>query len=1129
MQCAACQHENESGSGFCERCGASLERRCGACGESLSPAARFCPYCGVRLDGAGSASAPTSSHGRGEAPPPGVRGSPLAEHAAGERRQLTAMFCDLAGFTDLAQRFDPEELREILLPYQEACARGIGRFDGHIAQYLGDGVLAYFGFPRAHEDDAERAVRAALAIQAALAELNEHGAVLGTPGIRARIGIHTGLVVVTRIGDGAHQETLAVGDAINIAARLQGLAEPGGILISQTTLKLVSGLFVTRDLGTPALKGVTEAIPVHAVIGSARLGPRFAVLRSLTPLTGRDRELRQLVDRWKQVEAGDGQVLMVSGEPGIGKSRLLHAFQQALAESPHLTLELRCSAHAAGSAFQPVIELYELGLGFSAEDAPEVKLAKLEAVLPRVPGLPLEDVVPYVAALLALPPSKRFPLEHMAPELQREKTLEALVTPTLALARERPLLVACEDLHWSDPSTLQLLGRLIDRIPGRRILMVLTFRPSFEPPWTLPPAWRRPLVLSGLTREETRVLVEAAVGGQGRLPERLVDRIVERADGVPLFAEELARSVVDSGMVVEQDGRFAFHGQLEDLRIPATLQDSLMARLDRLSAAKRVAQLVSILGREFPFSLIEAVSDLEPATLHGGLAQLVQAEILLEQGVPPHSTYVFKHALLQDTAYGSQLKSVRRQLHARVVEILEERFPQRVAAEPEDMARHCAAGGLIPRAVSYYQQAGEQTVARLSNSEAIEYYRKALELLLTLPQDDQRHQKEIELRLALGGPLAALRGYDDPECVASCERVEALCHAIGDGPQQLPALLGLTLYNVNRAHLPRAREYAESLLRIAEPLGVAGLRVAGHMIKGTASLTSATVSEACHDLEKAIEIAQTADLPAPSKPFDVDPLTVAYTAYAIALVVAGKPERARASSERGIRRGRELGHPRTLASALVNSSMAFTFLEDAERTRALTDECLEVVEGRGFHSVECSARVQAGWARARLGDLEGVRVVEQGLELARTSGALAGLTQLYFIAAETYSLAGRFAEAFEALESGRKLMERTGEWIGYGPQIPTTRAHILLASAGAGSEEVERLLLEGFELWGLSHAPWMQLGCAILLGRLAPATGRTAEAGDRLAGIYGAFSEGFETGRLREARALLKELGRDPG
>src|SRR5262245_27666925 len=580
MRCVDCRHENAIGSRFCERCGGSLERRCSACDREVSGAAQFCRHCGAPLCA-------------------GMAPDAVDERHASERRQLTAMFCDLQNYTDLAQRSDPEELSEILLRYQRVCAEAIERYEGHVAQYLGDGVLAYFGFPRAYEDNAERAVRAALAIQAAFSRLEPEGAAAGSDGMRARIAIHTGPVVIARMGDEAHEETLALGDPINVAARLQALAEPGGVLISERTRQLVPGLFVTRDLGVPALKGVSEPIRVYAVLDRAQVGPRFSGRPTLTPLVGRKWELRRFLDGWARAESGCGQVLLLSGEPGMGKSRLLHEFQRALGQAPRFTLELRCSPYAKGAAFQPLIELYEQGLGFEAGDAPEARVVKLETVLGQIAGLERAEVVPYLAALLSLPPSARFPLEHMAAEVQREKTLEALVAPILCLAEQHPVLFAVEDLHWSDPSTIQLLGGMSERIADRRVMLVLTFRPGFEPPWALPPVARRSCVLSPMSRAEARQLVEAVAGE--RLPDRVVEEIVDRADGVPLFAEELARSVADSEARTGAAG--GGRPAAAELKVPATLQDSLMARLDRLDAGRRVAQLASILGREFPSSL----------------------------------------------------------------------------------------------------------------------------------------------------------------------------------------------------------------------------------------------------------------------------------------------------------------------------------------------------------------------------------------------------------------------------------------------------------------------------------------------------------------------------------------------
>jgi class 3 adenylate cyclase/tetratricopeptide (TPR) repeat protein len=1119
MRCAACQHENPDGARFCESCGDALDAACASCGTRISENARFCAQCGVPVPGA---------------PPPlalvpdddGVRDGPAPSYRAGERRQITAMFCDIVGYTRLSHELDPEDLQTSLADYQRACTHAIKRYDGHVAQFLGDGVLAYFGYPQAHEDDAERAIRAGIDIRTAMSEINRHRSAAGTPEMAIRIGLHTGPVLVTAVGDDAHRETLALGETITIASRLESIAAAGSVVISDDTLRLVRGLFVTSSIGRPELKGISEPIGAHLVHSSAGIGTRFAGVDAgrLTPLTGRGEFVGHFLARWQEVEDGSGKVMFLSGEAGIGKSRLLHAFREQLESSPHFSLMLGCSPYTAGSALQPVIELYELGMRFTHADLPEEKLARLEQGLGALPELVLEDTIPYIAALLGLPPSERFPLEHMSPEMQREKTLEALIAPLIALEQRQPLLVACEDLHWCDPSTLELLRRLAERAPSLRIIVVLTHRPEFSPEWPGDEPHVTHLELSRLSLRNTRTVINAAVGHQFELPPDVVDAIAARSEGVPLLAEELGHSVVDSGLVEHRDGRTYFRGRIEDVTIPSTLQDSLMARLDRLTAAKPVAQLAATLGRDFPYSLIEALSDLDRDTLDRGLDQLVAAQLLYQKGAPPDARYIFKHALLQDTAYESQLKSRRRALHARAVEILEERFPQRIEAEPELIARHCAAGGLTARAIDYFQAAGRQAVNRGASPEAVDYFGRALDLLERLSEDDARNQKEIELRLALNGPLTALRGYSDPDSVATCERVDALCEAIGRGPQQLPALIGLMLHHVNRGHLPTAKEYAEAMLEIAEPLGAASLTAAGHMICGVANITTATVDEARESFERAIEIAESADLPPPTGAFDADPLTMALCTYSIALVASGLPDSGLRSAERSLERARGFGHPRTYGSALVNAATAHYFLDDIETNRKLTEECLKVVEGRGFHSVECSASVQSGWSRVRMGDDEGVRTVERALQQAESSGALGGLSQLYFIAAETYKFVGRYEEASKTLDAGARIIERTGEWLGFGPQVLSVRARILIESGTESQEVIERMLIEAMDGWNRNGQKLLELLSAIDFAKLTIDTDRRQEARTRLAYIYGGFDEGLETGPLVRAREMLERL-----
>jgi class 3 adenylate cyclase len=1096
MQCPRCQNETDAASRFCGHCGELLVRSCSACGTSLAAGARFCPQCGVAV-----AAAP-----------------PTPQRVSGERRQLTVMFCDLVGSTELSHRLDPEELRDVLAAYQSTCVHSVEQFGGHVAKYLGDGVLVYFGFPLAQEDAAERALRAALAVRVALAELNQRRPDAGAEAIVARIGIHTGQVVVSEVGDDARQETFGL--AMNMAARLQAIAEPGQINVGEATLRLVPGLFRTRDLGTPALKGVTEPVRVHALEGTLTVGPRYRGYRSRTPLRGRDRELDHLLGCWTQAVEGRGQVVLVSGEAGIGKSRLVHTVGERIADSPHVTLGLDCSPHTQGSAFQPLIELFGRLLGFLDDDPPALRLEKLEDRLAGIPGLDLPRVVPYLAPLLGLPESERFPLPHIGPELQRELTLQALTAPIIALARQQPLLVLCEDLHWSDPSTLELLGRLIEEAASLRVLVLLTFRKEFAPPWGARPG-ASALVLERLSRESTLEVVRGAVTIMSGLSSEVIDLLVERADGVPLFAEELVRSVMEAGVPARSQA-IADASRAAPLQVPSTLQDSLMARLDRLGSGKQVAQLAAVLGRTFGYALIEAVSDLDRDELRDGLARLVGAEILYQSGHPPRSSYTFKHSLLQDTAYESQLRSRRRELHARVATTLRERFPQRAAAEPEVIARHCTAGGLLPDAIEAYRQAGDQAAARLAYQEAQRYFAHALELLSTLPEDAARHAKEIELRVAQAAPLGALRGYKAPELVASIERVDALLAAIGTGPQQIPGLLKLAVLHTNQ--MPRARAYADALLGVVEPLGLAPLQMAGYILRGSGAIVCGTVPEACADLRRALELAETVELPIPKTAFEIDLLAMGCTTYAIALVLAGRPDSAAALVERGVRRARELAHARTQASVFQIGSTAFHLADDARRVGELSAQCIEVVDGRGFHHVEVMARVLAAWARARQGDHGATDAMDEALCSAERHGVVAGMPLLYFAAAEAHLLGREHARALEQVARGEQFMERSGEQLRYEPNAALMRARVLL-DAGGDPGEVESLLLHALALWERAQSPWMLLSVATLLGRLALETGKRGdEARERLARLYAGFDEGFGTERLRDARAMLDLL-----
>ena len=621
-------------------------------------------------------------------PPPAEPRPPDAE-----RRQLTVMFCDLVDSTALSGQLDPEDLREVVRAYQATCTAVIQHFDGSIAQYLGDGLLVYFGYPQAHEDDAQRAVRAALGIIEAMGTLNTRLEQDKSIRLAVRLGIHTGLVVVGEMGGGGRQEQLALGETPNVAARIQGLAAPDTVAISEATSRLIQGYFACHDLGPHILRGLAAPVQVYRVLGESGVQSRLEVAsaRGLTPLVGRGSEVTLLLERWEQVKDGAGQVVLLSGEAGIGKSRLVQALKDQMAQEPHTRIEYRCSPYHQHSAFAPIIAHIERVLAWERDTVPQEKLSKLEEALARHPW-PLPEVLPLLAALLSLPLPAPYPPLTLTPERQKQKTLEALLAWLLAETEQQPVLFIVEDLHWVDPSTLEWLSLVVEQSPTARLYGLFTCRPEFASPWPTR-THLTPLTLSRLPRPQAARLVHGVTGGKP-LPAEILAQIVAKTDGVPLFVEELTKTVLESGLLREMEGAYELAGPLPPLAIPTTLQDSLMARLDRLATVKAVAQLGATIGRQFGYELLRAVSLLDDATLQQHLRQLVEAELVYQRGVPPQATYLFKHALIQDAAYQSLLKSTRQQYHQRIAQVLAERFPETAETQPELLAHHYTEAGL---------------------------------------------------------------------------------------------------------------------------------------------------------------------------------------------------------------------------------------------------------------------------------------------------------------------------------------------------------------------------------------------------------------------------------------------------
>ena len=770
---------------------------------------------------------------------------------AAERRQVTVMFSDLVGSTALSARMDPEDLREVIFAYQKCVAETVQRFGGFVAKYMGDGVLVYFGYPQAHEDDAERAVRAGLKLIAAV------GALRAASPLQTRVGIATGLVVVgDLIGSGEAQERGIVGETPNVAARLQGIAEPNTVAIAESTRKLVGNLFDLQDLGAQNLKGIGAPVRAWAALRPASVESRFEALRGggLTALVGREEELELLLRRWSRAKSCEGQVVLLCGEPGIGKSRLTAALLETIASEPHTRLRYFCSPQRTDSAFYPIIGQMERAAGFTYDDPLEAKLGKLDRVLAQT-STSVEDAALF-ADMLSLANDGRYPTLDLAPEQRRQGTLQALVSQMEVLAGQSPVLMIFEDAHWSDPTSLEAFGRVIDLIAGLRVLLLVTFRLEFAPPWIGQPHVTA-VTLNRLPRRDIDAMIDGVLGNKP-LPASIRQDIIERTDGIPLFVEEMTKAVLEARSEGEAQ-QTAAAIPAPTLAVPATLQASLMARLDRLGTAKDVAQIGAAMGREFSHALLSAVVSKPTAELESTLDRLIAAGLLFRQGVPPHANYLFKHALVQDASYGTLLREPRRALHARIAATLESQFPEIAESQPELLARHCAEAGLIEKAADMWGKAGQRSLERSALVEAAEQLTRALEQIAQLSPTPALRREQIKLQVALIAPLIHVKGYAARETTAAAEHAHLLiqqAEALGESPED-PLLLFSVLYSSwARSYVAFKSnvvlELATQFLTLAERQKAAAPLMIGHRLMGTSLLMTGSFAEARTHLDQAI-------------------------------------------------------------------------------------------------------------------------------------------------------------------------------------------------------------------------------------------------------------------------------------
>jgi class 3 adenylate cyclase/predicted ATPase len=1056
------------------------------------------------------------------APPESSRSAPDAE-----RRQLTVMFCDLADSTKLSQQLDPEDLREVIRAYQATAAAVIQQYDGHIAQYLGDGVLVYFGWPRAHEDDAQRALHTGLGLVEALTTtLNPR--LVQDKGVQlaVRIGIHTGPVVVGAMGGGTHVEHLATGDTVNIAARLEALAASNTVVLSPVTAHLVEGVFVLEDLGLHSLKGVAEPMQVFRVLDPIAVHEDDAIAIGMPFLVGRDEEMGLLLRRWQQSKAGLGQVVLISGEAGIGKSSLVETLRAQVHEEGLPRIAYRCSPYHTNSVLYPVIDHVQRVLHWQRDDPPEVKLDKLERGLAGY-RLVLEEVVPLFAALLSVPvPEGRYAALQLTPQQQKQRTLDALVAWLLAEAERQPIAVVWEDLHWADPSTLELLGLVLEQTPTVPMLSVLTFRPAFPAPWPTH-SHMTPLTLNRLERPQVKALIAHLTDGK-TLPAEVVEHLIAKTDGVPLYVEELTKMLLASDLLRQEADVYVLTGPLAHVAIPATLQDSLMARLDQMNMAKEVAQVGAVLGREFSYEMLQVIASQDDETLQTGLAQLVEAELLYQRGRPPRAKYIFKHALIQDAAYASLLRSQRQPLHARIAGVLEQRFPEVVEAEPELLAHHLTEAGMTDPAIDYWLKAGERAIRGSANLEAVSHLRRGLELVETLPDTLARAQKELLLQAPLGATLTATKGYTAVETKAAYTRAYELCRHGGQTEQVFQVLYGVWNFLYVGIELHQALELAEEGLAMAARQSDAMPYLVSHDWMGMTLMSLGDLPSAKYHSEQALTFHDPDQHRHLVYQCGEDPRYESLYCLALVNWMLGYPEQSKQHSRDSIAWARELAYDPSIATTLMFASIADELRGDFDALQVRAEELVTL-------STQQSIAIYVGFGMVFLG----VIMIEQGdvdlgieqiVEGSRLWGPNIFEPYRLSLRARGHQRAGRHNQAMHLLEEALDGMHKTGEHM-WEAELYRLRGECLLMQESPSQQmhenhhlEAEACFQQALDIARNQQAKSWELRAATSLARLWQSQDKRQEAYDLLAPVYNWFTEGFDTADLQKAQALLNEF-----
>ena len=1089
-----------------------------------------------------------------------------------ERRHLTVMFCDLVSSTALSEQLDPEELGEVVRAYQQTSATVIERYEGYVAQYLGDGILVYFGYPTAHEDDAARAVRAGLEIISALQRPSSpspfqgegrgegsgtkpsldspHPRPLrgrrplpkGARELKVRIGIHTGPVVIGTMGGGERQEQLALGETPNTAARVQGQAEPDTVVVSATTYQLINGLFACEDQGPQTLKGISTPLSLYRVTEERAVQSRFEAtvqkgVEGLSALVGREEEIQFLHERWQRSCTGEGQAVLVSGEPGIGKSRLMQELKERVAKDTAVCIEFHCSPYHTNSALHPVIEHLQQRLQFGRDDTEETKLEKLHHAFASNRFAKTDPLsLSLLAALLSLPQPANSPPLSYSPQKQKEKTYETLVRWLVEEAEDTAVCCLWEDLHWADPSTLELLALYLDQVPAARMLAMLVFRPEFAPPWTIRSHMTQ-FTLSRLGQPHVVAMIERVTDGKA-LPNELVQQIAAKTDGVPLFVEELTKTVLESDLVRAVNQHYELTGSASALSIPVTLQDSLMARLDRLPLAKGVAQLGATVGREFNYELLRATELLAEEKLQQGLEQLVQAELVYQRGYPPDAQYTFKHALIQDTAYESLLKRTRQEYHHQLAEVMEQQFAEQVSAQPELLAHHYTEAQLIEQALPYWLQAGQQATQEFATIEAIQHLNRGVALLNTLPDSPEWAHHELPFHLALHAPLLATSGWASPDLGRSMERAYALCQQVGETPELFGVLMGLCMVHMGGpSRLQTSWEITEQMLRVAQAQDDATLVQRAQFFMANTLFYMGDLSSTQTHLEQGLGL-EAAVRDGFTEQMGVD-IGVALRIYAaFTLWLQGFPEQALERSTEAVTRAQEREHPFNSAMGRELAALLHILRREVQPTMKNTEaaKILSTEQGSPFYLAWGS--IHQGWVLGKQGHPEqGITLLEQGLSHYRAAGQ-GGWVPFYLgLLAQGHGQAGHVEKGLSILAEAQEMSTQRGEVWSEAELYRLTgeltlqkfkarpeQSRRIQSSEFNGEEEAEAHFHKAIEIAQKQEAKSWELRTATSLARLWQQQGKKQEAHDLLTPVYNWFTEGFDTADLKDAKTLLDRL-----